>query len=136
MNRFILLNDQVRKRALEAIASAPQGFVVEVKERTRTNDQSAALHAILADIARQKEWAGKKRSVEDWKALMVSGHRVVMKEAGEVCPGLESEFVQLRKSTTAMGIKELSSLIDYVTSWCAANDVRLRAARFLSDGSP
>ena len=133
MTRYLLNNEQARKAALYAVEAAPMWFVCEIKERTRTADQNAALHAMLADIARQKEWGGKKRSVEDWKALMVSAHRIAQQEAGEVVPGLEGEFVQLRKSTTAMGVKELGSLLDYMNSWCAANDVRLSAPASMGD---
>lgn len=125
MTRHILNGN--RSSAIEAVRTAPAGYVCEVKERTRTSDQNALLHALLQDISRQAIWAGKKRSVEDWKALMVSAHRMALQQAGEVVPGLEGEFVQLRKSTTAMGVKELGSLIDYLIAWAMQNDVRLSA---------
>lgn len=63
--RFALISDTARRMAHYAIDAAPAGCICEIKERTRTADQNAALHAMLQDIARQK-----KRSVEDWKALM------------------------------------------------------------------
>lgn len=122
-----LTNDLRRQAAKREIDTAPDGYTVEIKERTRTADQNAALHAMLTDISRQKDWAGKKRSVDEWKCLMVSGHRIALKQAGEVIPGIEGEFVQLRKSTTAMGVKELGSLLEYVSAWAAMNDVKLRA---------
>lgn len=127
MKRIQLNNDLSRQAAKRAIDDAPDGFMVEVKERTRTADQNAKLHAMLQDISRQVEWAGKKRTTEDWKALMVSAHRLVLQQAGEVVPGLEGEFVQLRRSTAAMGVKELASLIEYVTAWAVNADVRFSA---------
>lgn len=127
MKRIRLSSDISRAAAKRAIDEAPDTYVAEIKERTRTSDQNAALHAMLSDIAKQKEWAGKKRTLDDWKAIMVSAHRVALQQAGEVVPGIEGEFVQLRKSTAAMGVRELASLIDYVSAWCAANDVRLSA---------
>lgn len=127
MKRIQLNNDLARQAAKRAIDDAPDGFVVEVKERTRTADQNAKLHAMLQDIARQVEWAGKRRSIDDWKALMVSAHRIALQQAGEVVPGLEGEFVQLRKSTAAMGVKELASLIEYVTAWGTNAGVRFSA---------
>lgn len=131
--RYLLVSDTARRMALRAVEAAPLGYVCEVKERTRTSEQNSALHAMLADIAKQKEWGGKKRSVEEWKCLMVSAHRIAQKEAGEIVPGLEGEFVQLRKSTTAMGVKELGSLLDYMGAWCAANNVRLSAPAHMGD---
>lgn len=127
MKRIQLNNDMARAYAKRLVDEAQDGQMVEIKERTRTSEQNALLHAMLQDIARQKEWAGKKRSLDDWKALMVSAHRLVLQQAGEVVPGLEGEFVQLRKSTAVMGVKELASLIDYVTAWGTSNDVRFSA---------
>ncbi len=127
MKRIQLSNDLARQAAKRAIDDAPDGFMAEIKERTRTADQNAKLHAMLQDIARQVEWAGKRRSLDDWKALMVSAHRIALQQAGEVVPGLEGEFVQLRKSTAAMGVKELASLIEYVAAWGTNAGVRFSA---------
>lgn len=44
--------------------------MAEIKERARTADQNALLHALLQDIARHTEWAGKRRTLDDWKALI------------------------------------------------------------------
>lgn len=127
MKRILINSDIGRQAAKRAIDNTPDGFMVDIKERTRTADQNALLHALLQDISRQVEWAGKHRSLDDWKALMVSAHRVVLQQAGEVVPGLEGEFVQLRKSTSAMGVKELASLIDYVHAWGVHAGVRFSA---------
>lgn len=127
MRRIQLNNDLARQAAKRAIDDAADGFVVEIKERTRTADQNAKLHAMLQDVARQVDWAGRRRSLDDWKALMVSAHRIALQQAGEVVPGLEGEFVQLRKSTATMGVKELASLIEYVTAWGMNAGVRFSA---------
>lgn len=127
MKPIILRSDLSRAAAKRMIDQAPDLYEVIIKERSRTADQNAALHAMLGDIAKQREWAGKRRSIDDWKALMVSAHRLALQQAGEVVPGLEGEFVQLRKSTAAMGVRELGSLIDYVSAWAAMHDVRLSA---------
>ncbi|MDE2439554.1 MAG: recombination protein NinB [Betaproteobacteria bacterium] len=127
VKRIVITGDLSRAYAQKVVSEAPEGYVCEIKERTRTADQNAALHAMLTDISRQVDWAGKRRSVEDWKALMVSAHRLAMKEAGDVVPGLEGEFVQLRKSTASMGVRELGSLLEYVSAWGAMNGVKFRA---------
>ncbi|MBP9714646.1 MAG: recombination protein NinB [Sterolibacterium sp.] len=126
--RIRLNNLLSRQAAHRAVDEAPDGFVAEIKERTRTADQNALLHALLQDIARHTEWAGKRRTLDDWKALMVSAHRVALQQAGDVVPGLEGEFVQLRKSTAAMGVKELASLIEYVPAWGVNAGVRFSAS--------
>ena len=43
--------------------------VVEVREKTRTDEQNAKLHAMLGDIAKQKTFNGQKLSIEQWKMI-------------------------------------------------------------------
>ena len=58
--KFILAHDLARRRAVAAVAEAPAGFVVTVEEPRRNNAINAALHAKLTEIARAREWAGKR----------------------------------------------------------------------------
>ena len=50
--------------------------VVEVREKTRTDEQNAKLHAMLGDIAKQKTFNGQKLNIDQWKMIFVSGHRL------------------------------------------------------------
>ena len=125
---FVLRNDLRRHAALAAVADAPDGYRVEVREPKRTDDMNAKFHAIVGDIAASgMQWAGKRRSAAEWKVLLVSGHATATKEGGEICPGLEGEFVAIRESTALMSVRRGSSLIEYAQAWCAMNGVRLRA---------
>ena len=125
---FVLANPLRRRAAMAAVADAPEGHRVEVREPKRTDGQNERFHAIVGDIAASgMEWAGKRRSAAQWKVLMVSGHAHATKEGSEICPGLEGEFVSIRESTALMSVRRGSSLIEYATSWCAMNGVRLRA---------
>lgn len=128
--RFILINDRVRANALEAIRTAPERHVVSLAEPTRSNDQNAKFHAILTDIARSPiQWAGRRRTVDEWKALIISGHAVATKSAGEVIPGLEGEFVAIRESSASMTVRRASSLIEYTLAFCAQNGVELHETK-------
>lgn len=131
--KYLLKTRQDRIDASSAVLRATEGQTVEIRDPKRTEEQSALLHVYLGDIAKQLEWFGKKRSVEDWKCLCVSGHRVAIGGASDVCPGIESEVVQFRKSTTQMGVKELSELIDYVIVFAIDRGVKLSAAPRYSD---
>jgi len=112
--KFILINDSVRQRAIEAIKTAPEGYQVVIKQNTRSNDQSSKFHAICGDLAKLGlEWAGKKRTPEEWKVLLVSGHAVATKHEAEVIEGLEGELVSIRESTASMSKARSSSLIEY-----------------------
>ena len=125
---FILQPDPhpARRNAIEAIRSAPVGYEVILKEPTRNADQNAKFHAICSDIARSGlEWAGKKRSADQWKVLLVSGHATATKEGSEMVPGLEGEFVNVRESTALMSVRRSSSLIEYAIAFCAMHGVPL-----------
>lgn len=118
----ILAHAEARSRAKADIDSAPDGWIAECREPTRTLDQSAAFHAICADLAKAKvPWAGKPRDAAAWKVLLVSGHAVATKQGAEMVPGLEGEFCNIRESTALMGKKRLSSLIEYAHAFCAGH---------------
>jgi hypothetical protein len=124
--RFILINERVRENALAAIATAEEGSTVALGPQTRSGDQNAKFHAICTDIANsQKKWAGKRRTAEEWKVLLVSGHTVATAGEVEIVPGLENEFVNIRESTSRMSVGRAASLITYALAFCDANGIHL-----------
>lgn len=121
---FVLSHDLARQRAVEAVKEAPEGYAVTVAEPRRNLDQNAKFHALCSDIARSGlEWAGKRRTADQWKVLLVSGHAVATKEGAEMVPGLEGEFVNVRESTALMSVRRSSSLIEYAVAFCAMHRV-------------
>lgn len=115
---YILAHHEARRRAMTAVADAPDGYVIKVAPPTRSLDQNAKFHAICADLAGMP-WAGKPRTAAEWKVLLVSGHAVATKEGAEVVPGLEGEFINIRESTAAMSKKRGASLIEYAQAFAA-----------------
>jgi hypothetical protein len=121
---FCLVHETARQNAARAVLQAPAGWEVIVKEPTRNGDQNAKFHAICSDIARSGlTWAGKPRTADQWKVLLVSGHAAATKEGAEMVPGLEGEFVNIRESTALMSVRRSSSLIEYALAFCAANEI-------------
>lgn len=114
--KFQLVHDLARRRAVAAVAEAPAGWVVTVKEPTRSLDQNAKFHAMCSDMA-GVPYYGKARNAEDWKTLFVSGHTIATGGMAEVIPGLEGEFVNIRESTARMSKSRSSSLIDYTGAY-------------------
>lgn len=120
---FRLVHSTARGRALEAVKTAPDGFVVDVREPKRNEEQSELFHAICTDLAKSgTEWAGKRRTKDQWKVLLISGHAVATKRGAEMVPGLEGEFVNMRESSASMGISRMSSLIEYAKAWVATHE--------------
>lgn len=127
---FILISDRVRENALAEIRGLPAGWIVRLSEPKRSLDQNAMFHAILTDIARSgMQWAGKRRTVDEWKMLLVSAHAVATQQAGEVIPGIEGEFVAIRESTASMTVARATSLIEYTLAFCAEHGIPLTEAK-------
>ena len=119
------LNARTRQRAHQAIDAAPDGFFFAPPvEPTRTLGQSAKLHAMLADVARQVEWPvnGKmeRLSIDDWKAVIVAS---LMQEK-RMAAGLRGGFVILGKRTSSMSIREMSDAIEFLYSFGAEHGVQ------------
>ena len=115
-----------KKRAIAAIeALSLDGWIIEIREATRTLEQNAKFHAMCGDIAKSPlQWAGKRRTARQWKVLLVSGHAVVTNEASEIILGLEGEFINIRESTALMSKRRGSSLIEYSLAFGTTHEVK------------
>jgi hypothetical protein len=128
MKFYILAHPQARHNAIRAVSEAPDCYTVTIDEPKRSGEQNKIFHAICGDLARSGlEWAGSKRNLEQWKALLISGHAFATKQGGEIAPGLEGEFVAIRESSARMGKKRANSLIEYSLAFCADKGVRVSA---------
>lgn len=128
--KFQLINNQVKQNAIDFIRDLPvecqKPLILEVKTRTRSLDQNAKLHAMFADFAESGlEFAGKERSLEEWKVILISGHSIATGGHGEVIAGIEGELICIRESSAGMTVSRMSSLIEYVTAYATENGVHL-----------
>ena len=111
-----------RHTLIDYVMAAPDGWIVEIHEPTRSLQQNAALWAALGDISRQVEWYGKKLSPHDWKHIFSSSLK-----KQNVVPGLDGGFVVLGISTSKMTIKEMSDLLELAHAFGAEHGVRFSA---------
>lgn len=120
MKRVYILNHaEARRRAIQAIQDAQDGFAVTISEPTRSLDQNARLWASLSDVSQQVEWYGKKLSPEDWKNVFTASLKKM-----EVVPNLDGTgFVALGQSTSRMSKRELSDLLELVYAFGAEKGV-------------
>lgn len=122
--QFFLVHPEARRRAMACVAEAPDGYGVTVSEPTRNLEQNAKFHAMCTDIAKSgAQWAGKPRTANQWKVLLVSGHAMATNESTEIVPGIEGEFVNIRESTALMSKRRSSSLIEYTVAFMATHDI-------------
>lgn len=130
--KIILYNPMDVPQALERARSYAKAklmsnkrMVIEVKEATRTVEANARLHATIADVAEQVQWAGQYRDVETWKRLLVAAWLRARGEHTEWLPALDGCGVDVvfRKTSTLTG-RECSELCEYIYSWGVENGVR------------
>jgi len=112
---YILAHPIARQRAIDAVKQAPDGFVITVAEATRNLEQNAALWAILHEISEGVDWHGRKLSPTDWKNVFTASLRRM-----DVVPNLEGTgFVALGQSTSSMGKREFSDLLELANAFAA-----------------
>ena len=91
------------------------GVVVTVGKLNRSSDQNRRCHAMLADIARQAEWAGQKFPAEIWKRLCVAAW---LRECGGkpmLIPALDGNGVDIIfERTSKLTVKQMASLIEWL----------------------
>lgn len=117
---FVLSHQEARRRAVAAVAEAPEGHSVTIAPPKRNGEQNAKFHAMCSDLEKSgTPWAGKPRTAAQWKVLLISGHAVATKEGAEMVPGLEGEFLNIRESSALMSVKRASSLIEYTGAFMA-----------------
>lgn len=120
----ILGNREQRLLAKRLVDAAPIGAILNIRKATRSLDQNAKFHAICSDLARSKlEWAGSRRTADEWKVLLVSGHTKATDGEVDVVPGIEGEFVNIRESTARMSIARAASLLEYTIAFCASHGI-------------
>lgn len=116
---------QAIRKQLEA---GPVAVTYEPAKSTRSLEQNAKLHAMLGDIARQRQWGGQWLDIEDWKRLFVSAWCRANKESVRLMPALDGHGMDvIYRRTSKLSVTEMIDLIEFVTWWAVENDVRLAA---------
>lgn len=117
---FVLSHEQARSRAVQCVADAPDGSVIEVRGPRRTGEQNAALHARLTEIAIRCEWAGKKWPLEIWKRLLTAAWCRASGQAVTILPAIDGQGVDIVfRRTSELTRNECSELLEFVNAWAA-----------------
>lgn len=126
--RIVLSNPVARRVAQDKINSAPPGYVCEIKEPPRNLNQNALLHAVIASIADQKQWAGEYLDTEAWKRLMVAAWCRATQQGAKIVPAIDGYgFDVIYRRTSTLSKRECAELLDFVTAWAIDNNIRLSA---------
>jgi hypothetical protein len=118
---IILRTRQDRGRAVRWIENAPDGTVVEFKQKGRSNDQNAAMWSVLTQINRQRPvHNGVKMSAVLWKAIFLQalGAELVM------LPTLEGGgLFPFGHRSSKLTKDEMSNLIELMLAWAATEEL-------------
>ena len=99
-------------------------LVVEIRPETRSTAQNARLHAMLGDVARHVEWAGKKRDATTWKRLMTAAWLRARGEQLEVLPAIDGHGVDIVfERTSRLSRAECGELMEFIAAWGAERGV-------------
>lgn len=117
---FVLAHTEARKRAAQAVAEAPDGYVVRIEPPRRNLDQNAALHAKITEISQRMEWCGKRLDVDTWKRLLVGAWSRAENEPVTMLPALDGNGVEIIfRRTSTLTKRECSDLLEWINAWAA-----------------
>ena len=95
-----------------------------ISEPTRSGEQNALLHALLTEVAAERDWAGRRRDVETWKRLLTASWLRARGESIEVLPALDGHGVDVVfRRTSSLTKAECGELIDFIEAWRAMQEV-------------
>lgn len=122
---FFLVNPIVQLNASKFIMGLPtddeRPLMVIVQPKTRKLEQNAKMWAMLAEVAAQVVWHGRKLTAEEWKWIFSASLK-----KQEAVPGLDGGFVILGQSTSDMTVGEMADMITLIQAFGAQNDVVFR----------
>lgn len=117
---YVMAHDLARTRAIEAVRTAPAGYVITVSPARRNLDQNAAMWAMLTEVAQQLPWHGRMLTPEQWKHIFSSSLK-----KQDVVPNLEGDgFVVMGIATSSMSKAEMSEMLELIQAFGAQHDVQ------------
>lgn len=117
---FILANDVVRQRVIDAVRKAPEGYRVTIQEPKRTTEQSDRMWAMLTEVSEQATLGGAEYAPEDWKCIFMAqlGHE------SKFLPRLEGAgYTPVGFRSSQLSKREMSDLMELIAAWGAQHGV-------------
>lgn len=136
-----LANDRLVERAIvllrEAFHKRP-GSRVEIKGPKRSNDQNAAMWAMLGDLAEQLQWGGQQMSSEDFKLVMLDALRRERKDEMRIVPSFDrTGFVNVSPTSSSdLTGPEMHDLLTIISAFGDQNGVEWSTPKPKGDTRP
>ena len=120
---FKIYSPRSRSQAIEAVRQAPEHWVVEIKQRTRSLDQNSMLWRLLTISSKNVPWIVNGETVmlspEDWKDVFTAS----LHQENRIARGIRGGFVMLGRSTSVMGVQAMTELIEFIYNFLAEQGV-------------
>ncbi len=115
--RTLKLTRWNRDLAVKGVKAAPDGWLLELKEPTRSSEQNAALWSLLSQVQKQRPTHnGVKMTADLWKAVFMQawGAEVVF------LPALEGDgMFPAGHRSSHLTVSQMSELITVILAWTA-----------------
>lgn len=120
---FVLVHLTARKLAAKEVAEAPDGYVVQIGEPTRTLEQNAAQWPYLEGFAQQKEvcinGVMQKVTNNDWKDILTGCWNGETRMAA-----FDGKVIMLPQRTSKLGKRVFSDWMEFLVAMAAQSGVQ------------
>lgn len=121
---FVLVHAEARRRALQAVTDAPDGYAVTIGEPTRTLEQNDAQWPYLDGFSEQLLWpvngALVKLEPEEFKDVLTAAFQG---DTVRLAAGLDGGVVMLGQRTSKFGKKRFSEWMEFLVATAALRGV-------------
>lgn len=133
-----LANDRLRAKAMEYVQKAKPNSRVEFKGPKRSNDQNAAMWAMLSDLARQLVWHGQRLDTEAWKLVMLDALRREHRDQMRLVPNTDGTgFVNVSPvHSSDLGEDEMRDLLAIIRAFGDQHGVEWSEPKTKGDQRP
>ena len=123
---FVLSHAEARRRALAAVAEAPDGHSVRISEPKRSLDQNAAQWPYLDAFSKQLKWPVNGKSVrlepDEWKDILTAAFKG---ETVRLAQGLDGGLVMLGVRTSRMSKAKFSEWLEFLIATAELRGVKV-----------
>jgi uncharacterized protein YggL (DUF469 family) len=117
-----------------AVAKGKDGkpWTLELRERTRTDEQNDALHGLIDQIIRQRP---EHNGIRMDKALYKAAFMQALGEEIRFLPTLDGKGVfPIGLSTSKLSVSRFAELMEFVLAWCAEEGITVEHFDDARDG--
>lgn len=113
----LILGRHNRGLAHTGVDRAPDGWVLDLREATRSDRQNDALHALIRQIHKQRPIHNGQRMTEElWKETFLDALSTEMK----MLPKLDGDgFFPATRRSSHLTKTEFNDLLTIILAWCA-----------------